>query len=71
MAFQLFMGHSIHPPPLTEPVRNAVDRAPTVRNSGAAFTSCTIGRGSVAFLPGPVKGWLPMPLAQNLRAASG
>lgn len=37
----------------------------------ASFTSCTIGRGSAAFLPEPVKGWLPMPLAQNLRAASG
>lgn len=44
---------------MTEPGRNAVKNMPTVRNSGAANTACPIELGSIAFLPGPVKG---MPL---------
>ena len=35
MAFQLSLGRSLNPPPLTEPVRNAVVTMPTARNSGA------------------------------------
>ena len=70
MAFQLSSGlGSFHPPPLTEPVRNDVESIPTVTNSKAVFTPCGVEGGSVAFLPKPVKGWLPMALPQNLSAA--
>ena len=39
MAFQLSLGRSLNPPPLTEPARNAVKAMPTARNSGAT-SSC-------------------------------
>ena len=39
MAFQLSLGRSLNPPPLTEPARNAVMAMPTARNSGAT-SSC-------------------------------